>query len=137
MIWTLWHTGIAIRRWVHCGHKGLDMVNNNAPYHYTTRSSLNRWCRMDLCFHVVYAKFCPYHLNVFPLSLSLVTDYALVCFHISFMRLISLCLLSVIKPCISTTPGASCSKVIWLDFGYWIGSNLENGLFKRIKGFWN
>jgi len=29
------------------------------------------------------------------------------------------------------SPGASCSKESWLDFGYQIGSNLENGLFKR------
>ncbi len=32
--------------------------------------------------------------------------------------------------------GTSCSKVIWLDFGHQIESNLENGLFKRKKGFW-
>jgi len=27
--------------------------------------------------------------------------------------------------------GASCSKINWSDFGYQIGSNLENGLFKE------
>ena len=34
-------------------------------------------------------------------------------------------------------PGHSCSEVIWLDFGYQIGSNLENGLLNRKIGFWN
>ncbi len=38
MIWALWHypdicgiilLEVAIRRWVHCSHKGMDMVSNN------------------------------------------------------------------------------------------------------------
>ncbi len=32
------------------------------PHHYTT-TSLNRWVK-DPCFHVLYVKFWPYHLNV-------------------------------------------------------------------------
>lgn len=31
--------------------------------------------------------------------------------------------------------GPRCSKEIWLDFGYWIGSNLENVSFKRKWSF--
>ena len=31
------------------------------------------------------------------------------------------------------SPGPNCSEVIWLDFGYQIGSNLENRLLKRKK----
>ncbi len=55
---------VAIRRWVNCSHKGMDMVSNNTqvdcgslndaqfllsvprkypPHHYTTTTSLNRW----------------------------------------------------------------------------------------------
>ncbi len=33
MIWALWHGALScwkyIRRWVHCSHKGMDMVSNN------------------------------------------------------------------------------------------------------------
>ncbi len=33
MIWALWHDALScwkyIRRWVHCSHKGMDMVSNN------------------------------------------------------------------------------------------------------------
>lgn len=35
------------------------------------------------------------------------------------------------------SPGAGFSKVIWSDYGYRIGLNLENGFFKRKKGFRN
>ncbi len=50
-------------------------------------------------------------------------------------------LLVVLQTCIWATlltllpPGPSCSDVS--DFSYRIGSNLESGLFKRKKGFWN
>lgn len=33
--------------------------------------------------------------------------------------------------------GTSCSKLIPSTFGSWIGSNLENGLFKTKNRFWN
>ncbi len=90
MIWALWHwciilLEVAIRRWVHCSHKGMDMVSNNTqvgcgfkqcsigtkcakkisptPLHHH-QLELLRQGRMDPCFHVLYAKFWPYHLNV-------------------------------------------------------------------------
>ncbi len=76
---------VAIRRWVYCSHKGMDMISNNTqlgcgglnnaqlvlsgpkcakkislpPPAWTLRQG-----RMDPRFHVLYAKFWPYHLNV-------------------------------------------------------------------------
>ncbi len=90
MIWPLWHGALScwkyIRRWVHCSHKGKDMVSNNTqvgcgdaqlvlrgpkcakkisptPLHHHQPEPL-RQGRMDPCFHVLYAKFWPNHLNV-------------------------------------------------------------------------
>ncbi len=42
MIWALWHGALScwkyIRRWVHCSHKGMDMVSNN------TQVVAFKWC---------------------------------------------------------------------------------------------
>ncbi len=80
----------SIRRWVNWSHKGMDMVSkqhsgrlwrlNDAqlvlrglkcakkvsptPLHHHHQSEPLRQGRMDPCFHVIYAKFWPYHLNV-------------------------------------------------------------------------
>ncbi len=77
------------QKMVHCGHKGMDMVSNNTqvdrglfkrcsigtkgpkcakkksrtPLHHHQPEPL-RQGRMDPCFHVLYAKFWLYHLNV-------------------------------------------------------------------------
>ncbi len=79
--------GSSIRRLVHCSHKGMDMVSNNtqvggrlndaqlvlrcpkcakkiSPHHHHHQPEPLRQGRMDPCFHVLYAKFWPYHLNV-------------------------------------------------------------------------
>ncbi len=93
MIWALWRCiillEVAIRKWVHCIQKGMDMVSNNTqvscgvnnaqlvlrgpkcaknisltPLHHHHQPELLRQGRMDPCFHVLYAKFWPYHLNV-------------------------------------------------------------------------
>ncbi len=50
--WCIILLEVAIRRWVHCSHKGMDMVSNNTqvgkgaqsvPRHHYTTTSLNRW----------------------------------------------------------------------------------------------
>ncbi len=93
MIWALWHGALScwkyIRRCVHCSYKGMDMVHqysgqlwclNDAqlvlrglkcakkisptPLHHHHQPEPLRQGRMDSCFHVLYAKFWPYHLNV-------------------------------------------------------------------------
>ncbi len=91
IIWPLWHGALScwkyIRRWVHCSHKGMDMVSNNTQVgcgdaqlvlrgpkcakkisptslHHHHQPEPLRQGRMDPCFHVLYAKFWPYHLNV-------------------------------------------------------------------------
>lgn len=58
-------------RWVHCG--GMDMVSSNNQVIYSAQSiphtitpqavACTVDIRLDGCFHVVYAKFWPYHLN--------------------------------------------------------------------------
>ncbi len=70
--------GSSIRRWLHCSHKGYDMVSNNTqvglvlrgprcaekisptPLHHHHQPEPLRQGRMDPCFHVLYAKFWPY-----------------------------------------------------------------------------
>ncbi len=93
MIWALWHVhypaGSSIRRWVHCsqreGHgqqqySGRLWRLNNAqliltgpkcvkkisptPLHLHHQPEPLRQGRMDPCFHVLYTKFWPYHLNI-------------------------------------------------------------------------
>ncbi len=74
---------------VHCSHKGMDMVSNNTqvgcgvndaqlvlrgpkcakktsptPLHDQHQPEPLRQGRIDPCFHVLYAKFWPYYLNV-------------------------------------------------------------------------
>ncbi len=75
--WCIILLEVAFRRWVHCSHKGMDMVSNNTqvgcgpmcakkisptPLHHQPEPL--RQGRMDPCFLVLYAKFWPYHLNV-------------------------------------------------------------------------
>ncbi len=86
MIWALWHGALScwkyIRRWVHCSHKGMDMVRNNTQVyklwsigtkgpkvcqeyiHHTITPPAPAWTietrQDDPCFHVLYAKFWPY-----------------------------------------------------------------------------
>ncbi len=63
---------VAIRRWVHCSHKGIDMVSNNTQVvafkQYSIGTKGPKECqentveplrqgRMHPCFHVLYAKF--------------------------------------------------------------------------------
>ncbi len=81
--------GSSIRRWVHCSHKrdghgqqqysGRPWRLNDAqlvlrgpkcakkisptPLHHHHQPEPLRQGRMDPCFHVLYAKFWPYHLN--------------------------------------------------------------------------
>ncbi len=78
--------GSIIRRWVHCSHKGMDMVSNNTQVGCGVLTMLN-WYKScheniphtitpppapwtvetrqdDPCFHVLYAKFWSYRLNV-------------------------------------------------------------------------
>ncbi len=67
---------VAIIRWVHCSHKGMDMfkicsnpkcANKISPtplHHHQHQPELLRQGRMDPYFHVLYTKFWPYHLNV-------------------------------------------------------------------------
>ncbi len=88
--WCIILLEVAIRRWVHCSHKGMDMVSNNywgrmwslneaqlvlwgpkytkkispTPLHHHHQPEPLRHGRMDPWFHVLYAKFWPYHLNV-------------------------------------------------------------------------
>ncbi len=90
MIWALWRCIIllelAIRRWIHCSHKGMDCNNiqlwclNDAqlvlrvpkcakkisptPLHHHQQPERLGQGRMDPCSHVLYAKFWPYPLNV-------------------------------------------------------------------------
>ncbi len=93
MIWALWHGALScwkyIRRWVHCSHKGMDIVNNtqvdcgvkqcsigtkgpkvcqentpHTPLHHHQQPKPLRQGRTDPCFHVLYCKFWRYHLNV-------------------------------------------------------------------------
>ncbi len=46
MIWALWHGALScwkyIRRWVHCSHKGMDMVSNNTQGGCEGKVSRNR-----------------------------------------------------------------------------------------------
>lgn len=66
-----------IRRWVHCGNRGMGMVSNNslavksAPRGpkcdkkvYLTQLDHHQHLELFACFHVVYTKFWPYHPNV-------------------------------------------------------------------------
>ncbi len=88
--WCIILLEVAIRRWVHCSHEGMDMVSkqhsgrlwrlNNAqlvlrgpkcakkisttPLHHHHQPEPLRQGRMDPCFHVLYAQFWPYCLNV-------------------------------------------------------------------------
>ncbi len=83
--WCIILLEVAIRRWVHCSHKGMDMVSNNtitndaklelrgpkcakkispAPLHHHHQPEPLRQGRMDPCFRVIYDKFWPYHLKV-------------------------------------------------------------------------
>ncbi len=88
MTWCIILLEVAIRRWGHCSHKGMDSQQqysgrlwclNDAqlvlrgpkcakkisptPLH-NHHPELLRQGRMDPCFHVLYAKFWPDHLNV-------------------------------------------------------------------------
>ncbi len=69
----------AIRRWIHCSQTwsatigcGLWRLNNSqfilwspkCAKKYIPHTVTLRRGRMDPCFHVLYAKFWPYHLNV-------------------------------------------------------------------------
>ncbi len=89
VIWCIIQLEVAIRRWVHCSHKGMDMVSNNTQvawclndaqlvlrgpkcaknifptllYHHHQPEPW-RQGMIDPCFHVLYAKFWPYYLNV-------------------------------------------------------------------------
>ncbi len=77
--------GSSHQKMVHCSHKRMDMVSNNTqlwcfnnaklvqsvprkisstPLQHQHQPEPLRQGRMDPCFHVLYAKFWPYHLNV-------------------------------------------------------------------------
>ncbi len=88
--WCIILLEVALRRWVHCSHKGMSIGQqqysgrlwslNNAqlvlrgpkcvkkisptPLHLHHQPEPLRQGRMDPCFHVLYAKFWPCHLNV-------------------------------------------------------------------------
>ncbi len=82
--WCIILLEVAIKRWMHFSHKGMDMVSNNTqvscglndaqlvlrgpkcakktsptPLHHHQPEPL-RQSRMDPCFHVLYTKFWPY-----------------------------------------------------------------------------
>ncbi len=88
--WCIILLEVAIRRWIHCSHKRdghsqqqysgrlwclkdaqLVLRGQNCgkkisptPLHHHHQPEPWRQGRMDPCFHVLYAKFGPYHLNV-------------------------------------------------------------------------
>ncbi len=70
MIWALWH--VALSCWKKpsafkrhsIGTKGPKVCQWNIPPLHHHHPEPLRQGRMDPCFHVLYAKFWPYHLNV-------------------------------------------------------------------------